>query len=223
MDARRAQGREAAVYSAGPHWIALEPGAFFLGIAAAVQHWGTSDLVERFELDAIPEQVMSITGSDLDSAITTLALLLGVVALGRGLARVLFTRLRVTPSSVRWEQRGLRSHDLAAGFGSVEGLEVEQGFLGRLLGYGTVNVRGRNAIGRRRRISRPTAFRKACNDQMSTWLCRPLASDPRRKKASRAPGADRRSRQSTRSRNAVTSATTSSRIVSLSSSWRASG
>ncbi len=171
------------LFSAGLHWITFAPAIFFLGIAGAVQAWGTRGLVGRLGLEALPEQVAALIGLDLDSALTMVATLLAVAMVGTGLARVLSTRLAVTANGVRWERRGLRAHEVTARFETIESVDVEQGFLGRLLGYGTVNVLGRNAIGRRRRIAQPAAFRKVFNDQMSKWLCRDLGTDPRGKRA----------------------------------------
>jgi hypothetical protein len=158
MQARRAAGREVVIFSTGLHWITLAPALLCMGIAGAVENWGTSGLVERLGLEALPEQMMATLGFDLDSLIATLAVLVAVVGLGRGLVHALSTHLRVTSSGVHWEQRGFRAHEVSAGFEVIDGVRVEQGLLGRILGYGTVNVLGRNAIGRRRRMSRPEAF-----------------------------------------------------------------
>jgi hypothetical protein len=180
MKARRAEAREPAIYTASLHWITLAPAVFCLGIAAAVQRWGTSTLFERVGWDTIPAELASTTGFELDATITVLALLIGIPVFIGGVSKIFSTRFRVTASGVRWEH-GRR--DVSAGFGTIGDVEVEQGLFGRLLGYGTVTLRGRNAIGRRRDIARPAEFRAALNNAMSAWLCRDLGQDPRRKKA----------------------------------------
>lgn len=177
MQPRRPTGRDAVVFSTGPHWITLSPALFCLGIAGAVERWGTGPLVERLGLAVLAEEVATI-----DFAVGALVVVGVIAGIVVGLLRATSTRLRVTTGGVRWEQRGLGAHDVAAGFDVIDGVQVQQGILGRILGYGTVDVRGRNAIGRRRRIARPDAFRRAVEDQMSTWLCRDLGSGQRRTK-----------------------------------------
>jgi hypothetical protein len=183
MDARRAGAPEIVIFSTGLHWTTLAPGLLFLVVAGAARNWGTAGLLERAGLEALPERVMAATGFELDTLIATLAVVIGVPAFARGLVRALCTSFRVTSRGVRWEQRGFGAHDLWAGFESVESVQVQQGVLGRILGYGTVSVLGRNAIGRRRRIAQPHAFRKAADDQTSKWLCRDLGTGARRKTA----------------------------------------
>src|SRR6185503_10733265 len=113
MDARRAKGPEAAIFSAGLHWIAFAPALVCLGIAASVQNWGTHDLVEALGVEAVPEQVMGVTGFDLDTTIVMIALVVAAAAFCRGLLRALTTRLQVTASGVRWKRGGLRTEELS--------------------------------------------------------------------------------------------------------------
>jgi hypothetical protein len=180
MDARRAGPGEKVVFSTGLHWTTLAPGLFFLAIAGATRNWGTAGLVERLGQEHLAERVQAAIGFDLDTLIVTLALGIGVPVFVRALIRLLGTHFRVTARGLRWEVRG---HDLTAGFETIESVRVDQGLLGRLLGYGTVSVLGRNAIGRRRRVSRPDAFRKAADDHMAAWLCRDLGGTRRKSAA----------------------------------------
>jgi hypothetical protein len=177
MDARRAGAGEKVVFSTGLHWTTLAPGLFFLAIAGATRNWDTAGLVERFGQEELPARVQAATGFDLDTLIVTLALVIGVPVFVRALIRLLGTRFRVTGRGLRWEVRG---HDLTAGFETIESVRVDRGLFGGMLGYGTVTVLGRNAIGRRRRIARPDAFRKAADDSMAAWLCRDLGGARRK-------------------------------------------
>jgi hypothetical protein len=174
--------REAAKFSIGLHWITLVPGFLCLGIAAAVHQWGTTGLAEQVGLEDAVDQVAATIGYDLDAAVVLVAALAGVPWLLTALLRLVSTRLQVSASTVEWKG-GMGAQPVTVSFGAIESLDLEQGALGRLLGYGTLHFRGRNALGRRRSMARPVAFRTVFNDQMSTWLCRDLGGDPRRKRA----------------------------------------
>ena len=95
----------------------------------------------------------------------SLAFILGVLALAAALHawwRSFTTEIAVTSTRVIYKTGFIRRHTVEMNMDKVESVDVDQSFLGRLLGYGSVQVRGTGAsLERLDYIAHPLALRNA--------------------------------------------------------------
>jgi hypothetical protein len=129
---------EEIIYAAKLHWVIYIPGLLFTCVGWALSHFGPITLIYRYtgyiinqpELIAIIRYaVLGLTG-------------IGVFMLIESYLRVQRTELAVTNRRVL-AKFGLISRNTVELFLSkVEGANVEQGIIGRMLGYGSIHVKG---------------------------------------------------------------------------------
>jgi len=137
---------EAIIYEAKKHWILFVPPALIFLILFAV-----------------------LSASRLNGGLAFLAALLisGIVLIPRAI-RYFFSEFAVTNKRVLIK-RGLISRDSTELLlTKLEGIQVDQNIIGRLLNYGTIRVNAANAmhVNRYPRISDPLAFRKVVQEQI---------------------------------------------------------
>ena len=122
----------------------LQPGETLVYLTSL--HW----LVYLRAIELLILAVASLIGSafvsdDYALALQALAALLGLLALIAGLhalIRRVSTELAVTDRRVIYKAGVLRRHTMEMNRSKVETVGVDQSILGRILGYGTVIVRG---------------------------------------------------------------------------------
>ena len=135
---------ETVVYRAKLHWIIFSWSAFWLVVA-----------------------VLSVAGDapGLAALCILLALLTGVSAL----ITYLTSEFGVTNKRVMVKVGFIRRRSLETLLNKVEGMSVDQGIVGRILGYGTIVVTGTG--GSREpfhKISKPFEFRKRVQEQITS-------------------------------------------------------
>jgi uncharacterized membrane protein YdbT with pleckstrin-like domain len=114
------------------HWVIFLRAYLMLAAAFAV------GILTRLVVSA-PQQVL------IGYAIALLLLVLGVVAVvGQALARAA-TEMVVTDHRVIVKRGLLSLHTVEMNTDKVESVDVDQSFLGQMLGYGTVTVHGTGA------------------------------------------------------------------------------
>jgi uncharacterized membrane protein YdbT with pleckstrin-like domain len=87
---------------------------------------------------------------------------LAAIALARALFWKWATELAVTNRRIIYKRGIIRRDTVEMNMGKVETVEVQQSLLGRLLGYGTLQVKGTGqSIEHLRTIARPLALRNA--------------------------------------------------------------
>jgi membrane protein YdbS with pleckstrin-like domain len=141
------QPGEIVVYTTKLHWFLYWRAILLLiiCIALAIAAWYTADdhnISLAFGIAAI------------------IFALLGLSSALRALIRRAATELAVTDQRVIYKTGLLARHTLEMNRGRVESVTVDQTFLGRIFGYGTVTVRGvGSAFEPIRNISDPLTFR----------------------------------------------------------------
>ena len=133
------------------HWIVFVRGLLLAGIGAALLLYGyQAQLAARRDMAS----VLIIVG----------ALLLGVgaVLLLNGCFHRWITEISVTTHRVIYKTGFVRRHTVEMNMDKVETVDVDQSLMGRLLGFGTITVRGTGqSIESLRRIAHPLQLRNA--------------------------------------------------------------
>ena len=97
--------------------------------------------------------------------IVTLPLVVGLVILGVAYVRYRSTEIAVTNRRIVIKLGLISRRTLEINIGKVESVQVEQGILGRLFGFGTLIIAGTGATHEPLRgIADPIGFRRACMD-----------------------------------------------------------
>ena len=139
------QPGETVVHVAHMHPIIFLPAALWLAAAIAL-------LIAAFALTGD----MRIAGE----ALAIFALIFAVASALPALIRRISTELAVTDRRVIYKAGVLSRHTLEMNRGKVESVDVDQSVLGRLLGFGTIVVRGTGgSLEPIRMISDPLTFR----------------------------------------------------------------
>jgi uncharacterized membrane protein YdbT with pleckstrin-like domain len=142
------QPNETIVHAARLHWRVYVRAGVFLVISAGL---------------AIAGLILDAARPDLGLALWIAAAILLLLALSAGLQafiRRASTEFAITDHRVIYKTGLLRRHTLEMNRAKVESVDVDQSLLGRVLGYGTIVVRGTGGslepIGN---IADPLAFR----------------------------------------------------------------
>ena len=139
------QPGEAVVYTTTLHWQIYVRAVVLFLIAVGF---------------AIASQWLSGNGRNALLAAAALALLLAISSWFRAWIRRATTELAVTDARVIYKAGLLRRHTLEMNRSKVESVDVDQTLMGRILGYGTVIVRGTGgSLEPMRNISGPLDFR----------------------------------------------------------------
>jgi uncharacterized membrane protein YdbT with pleckstrin-like domain len=141
---------ETLVYETGLHWLVYGR-AILLLLGAAALAIGTV---------ALTGGQIAAPGPEAALAAAALLGVLGVIAYVAAAVRRASTELAVTDQRVIYKAGVISRHTLEMNRSKVESVDVDQSILGRMLGYGTVKLRGTG--GSREpipRISDPLAFR----------------------------------------------------------------
>ena len=126
------------------HWI-IYVRAIFLAVLAL--------LVAGFGLIAITVIAFVIAG---------LLLVLSAIAFVRTYLNVSSTELAVTNQRVIYKTGMLKRHTMEQQLNRIDSVSVDQTYLGRMLGYGEVDIRGSgNSFTPTHKIAHPLEFRKA--------------------------------------------------------------
>jgi uncharacterized membrane protein YdbT with pleckstrin-like domain len=141
---------ETLVYETGLHWLIYGRALLLLLVAAALAI-GT----------------VALTGGQINApgplaALAAAALLgvLGFIAYVAAAIRRASTELAVTDQRVIYKAGVIARHTLEMNRSKVESVDVDQSILGRILGYGTVVLRGTGgSLEPMRKISNPLGFR----------------------------------------------------------------
>ena len=144
------QPGEAVVHATRLHWVIFVPAIVLLVIALA--------FFVAFGL--FPAGGMS---GDIGTALEILAAIFALFAVSswlRAAIRRATTELAVTDRRVIYKAGLLSRHTLEMNRSKVESIDVDQSLLGRILGFGTIIVRGTGgSLEPIRRISDPLSFR----------------------------------------------------------------
>lgn len=136
---------ETVIFETGLHWLIYGRSILLLGVAVALA------LGSVYLGDDRSMFVLVIAGIFL-----VLAALAGLVAAIRRSS----TELAVTDQRVVFKQGIFARHTIEMNRTKVESVDVDQSVLGRILGYGTVSVRGTGgSLEPMRAISNPLIFR----------------------------------------------------------------
>jgi uncharacterized membrane protein YdbT with pleckstrin-like domain len=139
------QPGERVVYETGLHWLPYVPAFLLLALAVALA-------VAAFQLDPTLALVALIAAAALALA----GLVLGLVTTVRRAG----TELVVTNHRVIFKRGLIGRHTIEMNRAKVESVDVDQSLMGRILGYGTVTVRGTGgSLEPLRNISHPLALR----------------------------------------------------------------
>jgi uncharacterized membrane protein YdbT with pleckstrin-like domain len=139
------QPGERVVYETGLHWLPYLPAILLLVLAAALA-------VAAFQLDPTLALVALVAAA----VVAVLGMVTGLVAAVRRAG----TELVVTNHRVIFKRGLVGRHTIEMNRAKVESVDVDQSLLGRILGYGTVTVRGTGgSLEPLRNISHPLALR----------------------------------------------------------------
>jgi uncharacterized membrane protein YdbT with pleckstrin-like domain len=125
---------ERLIYQTQLHWIVLVPPFFVGAVLAAAGLWvfaQPTDIAHRRIEFPIDPGWLGI-----------LIVIVGIVVIGLGILRRESTELTVTTRKVTATMGVIARRTLEIVLPHVESIEVDEGVWGRLLGYGTVVVRG---------------------------------------------------------------------------------
>lgn len=139
------QPNETVRHLTRPHWIVYARGAFwlFVGICAFVAYDVTK------------------LGSTLEIAGAAICVV-GVLYLFVAWLRRLTTEIAVTDRRIIYKRGLVSRHTVEMNMAKVESIDVNQSMLGRVLGYGTIIVRGTGAgLEPLRTIQSPIEFRNS--------------------------------------------------------------
>lgn len=114
--------------------------------------------------------------------LTPLSLLTGILALFFGIFAVIryfFSEYAVTNRRILMKVGFIQRHSLELFLRKIEAIQVDQGILGRLLGYGVITVVGTGGTQNRfPDIDDPLTFRKQIQRQVqSAYLLEPVQAD----------------------------------------------
>ncbi|MGE4352011.1 MAG: PH domain-containing protein [Bdellovibrionales bacterium] len=133
---RAMQPNEKVLYSAQLHWIIYKSGICFTLVGALIGHF-TVPLVTIY------------TGPDVASYLTTPVRFVSVALILLGAMQLFFSYIRqISTELVITDQRVIAKHGYISTTSyelmlpKVEGATIDQSILGRLLGYGTLMVKG---------------------------------------------------------------------------------
>lgn len=136
--------RESVVYRAKLHWIVFFWPALFVLLAVISYAGGVP------ELGVLCVVLAVLTGLSSFTTYTT-------------------SEFGVTNKRVILKVGFIRRHSLETLLGKVEAISVDQGILGRILGYGTIVVGGTGGTrGAFHKISAPLEFRKRVQEQIAS-------------------------------------------------------
>jgi uncharacterized membrane protein YdbT with pleckstrin-like domain len=141
------QPGETIVYSTRLHWIIYRwaISLIILCVITAVSAWYTAD------------------NKNLSLALAIAAMILGLLALSSAFGKFIkrwTTELAVTDRRVIYKERLIARRTLEMNRSRVESVDVYQSILGRLLGYGTITLRGTGGSGEPMpNIEHPLTFR----------------------------------------------------------------
>lgn len=139
------QPDETLVHVTGLHWLVYLPALGFLVLAV-----GLAVLTNYVGADLVPVVLIAAAAAGL----------LAVLAWLRGFVRRSSTELAVTDRRVVFKRGLVRRHTIEMNMAKVESVNVDQSIAGRLLGYGTVTIRGTGGgIEPLSNIDDPVAFR----------------------------------------------------------------
>ena len=123
---------ERVVYETGLHWLIYGRAILFLVLAVVVAA-GAAALGGHPTRDP---------GSEAALIVAALLALVGVVAFLLAAIRRATTELAVTDQRVIFKRGVVARHTIEMNRSKVESVDVDQSLLGRILGYGTVKLRG---------------------------------------------------------------------------------
>jgi uncharacterized membrane protein YdbT with pleckstrin-like domain len=123
---------ERVIYETGLHWLIYGRAIVLLLLAVALA-------VAVVALGGDPARDPA---AQAGLAVTALLALLGVVSFVRAAIRRATTELAVTDQRVVFKRGVVARHTIEMNRSKVESVDVDQSLLGRILGYGTVKVRG---------------------------------------------------------------------------------
>lgn len=130
------EGDEKIVYAADLHWIVYHFGTTIILMGALLGHYG-----HKLRLDALGPKIAMLAGASV-SYISIGIIAIGTLHLLYGFIRQISTELVVTNQRViaKYGLISVTTYELM--LNKVEGANIEQSITGRLLGYGTVMVKG---------------------------------------------------------------------------------
>jgi len=141
---------EEIVYETGLHWIVLAAPIAALAIAGIAGSEMNPNDIGRTPLAGFVFFVLGF---------------FGVISLCKGLLDWATTEIAVTTRRIVFKRGLIRRDTIEINFNRIEGLDVQQSILGRILDFGTVIVRGTGVgVQPMRDISAPIRLRKAAFD-----------------------------------------------------------
>lgn len=141
---------ETVIYETGLHWLVYGRAILLLVVAAALAI-GTAVASGNRIGSGWPEVAL---------AAAAVIALLGIILFVAALIRRASTELAVTDQRVIFKSGIISRHTLEMNRSKVESVDVDQSILGRILGYGTVMLRGTGgSLEPMQSISDPLAFR----------------------------------------------------------------
>jgi uncharacterized membrane protein YdbT with pleckstrin-like domain len=146
---------ETLVYETGLHWLIYGRAILLLGAAALLAVWGAvvggAAALRDAQGPSWPQIVL---------ALAALLAILGVIAFIIAAIRRASTELAVTDQRVIFKTGIVARHTIEMNRSKVESVDVDQSILGRILGYGTVLLRGTGgSLEPMQAISDPLVFR----------------------------------------------------------------
>ena len=141
---------ERVIYETGLHWLIYSRAIVLLVLGAALA-------VAAAALSGHPTRDPAGQGG---LAAAALLVLLGVISFIHAAIRRASTELAVTDQRVVYKRGVVARHTLEMNRSKVESVDVDQSLLGRILGYGTVKLRGTGgSLEPMANISDPLGFR----------------------------------------------------------------
>lgn len=110
---------------------------------------------------AIAVEAIASLGPDTRHLIAGVIVLIGLAFLGRAWIRVHSTELAITNRRVIAKFGFVQRHTVEINLGKVEALRVDQGFVGRMLDFGTIHITGSGgSVEPIPQIAHPLEFRR---------------------------------------------------------------
>ncbi|MGE3770930.1 MAG: PH domain-containing protein [Bdellovibrionales bacterium] len=154
---------EEVVYAAKLHWVTYLPSLLLLAISWTLAHYGPASLLYRYTGIAIQQPALL----EIINYIVFGATVISVLMLFEAYLRIARTELAVTNRRVLAKFGIVSRTTFELFLSKVEGANVEQGIIGRMLGYGSIHVKGTGTgMTPIDRISHPEFFQRVLLEQI---------------------------------------------------------
>lgn len=154
---------EQILYAARLHWVTYVPALMFTCFGWALAYFGPAELIYNYTGYVLPDERFY----QIMDYVVLAVVVCGILMLMEAYLRTRRTELVVTNRRVMAKFGIWSRHTFELFLNKVEGAQIEQGIIGRLLSYGSVHVKGTGSgMTPIDRISYPEFFQRVLLEQI---------------------------------------------------------